>query len=82
MSALYNIQLLQCQNGIIASGYLALVLDTILLELVFILSDELPDADIIPDDGTGQRLAGLAAPDDRGFTLVGDAYRGASALCM
>ena len=32
-------------------------------------------APVLPDDRVGDRLAGLALPDDRGLALVGDADR-------
>ena len=38
-------------------------------------------APVLPDDGVEDRLAGLAVPDYRGFTLVGDAQGGNVAWC-
>jgi hypothetical protein len=68
-------QLPQRFKTVFALVQLALVLDAVVLREVLVLDDEILNADIVPDYGTAEGLACLAAPDDRRLTLVRDTLR-------
>lgn len=70
-----SVQLPQSRDGFLSLNDLSLKFDTLALELLLVLIDEVSDTDIIPDNRTRQRLASLAAPHDGSFTLVSDAYK-------
>ena len=68
-----NLQPLQGISTRLALPHRALILDTDVAQEVLIVNNVVADADIVPDDGVGERLPSLAAPDDRCLTLVRDA---------
>ena len=55
-------------------------LEADIAELVCEVGDDILGAGVCPDDGTTERLAGLATPCDSGLALVCDAYRRAASL--